>query len=686
MSPVGISVLLLVSFLAFAAFTWRKLQIVAALQPEVRWDRPWERLRSVLGNGLLQQRMIRREWKPGVMHTMIFLGFMSLLVRKVQLIVIGFDEQYAFSGPLGDFFTLWKDLVEVGVLLAVGYAFYRRLLLKPQRLEPNKEGLLVLSLIAIIMVTDFAFDAFRFAQLAPTVPEIAHERAHAPIGGWLSTLVEAWSPAALGTAAALAYWAQMITVCAFLVLLPLGEHFHIVTALPALYFRRGRPANAVPTVDLSPLMDDSADASELKVGARTVADLSWKDGFDAFTCTECGRCKDACPAFLTGKPLSMKWVNDSLKHHLLDQREALVQGGEAREQLPALVGDVIREDTLWSCTTCGYCEAACPIELELLPKFYRLRQHRVMMDGEFPAELKNVFDAYEVQSNPWGLPADTRGDWARGLDVPVITSAEEMAAVEWLFYVGSAESFDVRGQKIARAFVEILREAGVSFGILGAGEPTTGECVRRVGNEMLFQQLATTCVETLNGLGVKRIVTCDPHAYNSLRNEYPDFGGHWEVVHHTQLIAQLLEQGRLEVTPRFERLVLHDPCYLGRHNGEFEAPRRILSRVSRDTPLEFPLQREKAMCCGAGGGRMWMEEHIGTRINVTRVEQALPLQPKVIATACPYCAVMVGDGLKAKEVAEQLATQDVAELVAAALVRRSRDGLVAAPAHDKVEA
>jgi Fe-S oxidoreductase len=686
LSPVGISVLLLVSFLAFAAFTWRKLQIVAALQPEVRWDRPWERLRSVLGNGLLQQRMIRREWKPGVMHTMIFLGFMSLLVRKVQLIVIGFDEQYAFSGPLGDFFTLWKDLVEVGVLLAVGYAFYRRLLLKPQRLEPNKEGLLVLSLIAIIMVTDFAFDAFRFAQLAPTVPEIAHERAHAPIGGWLSTLVEAWSPAALGTAAALAYWAQMITVCAFLVLLPLGEHFHIVTALPALYFRRGRPANAVPTVDLSPLMDDSADASELKVGARTVADLSWKDGFDAFTCTECGRCKDACPAFLTGKPLSMKWVNDSLKHHLLDQREALVQGGEAREQLPALVGDVIREDTLWSCTTCGYCEAACPIELELLPKFYRLRQHRVMMDGEFPAELKNVFDAYEVQSNPWGLPADTRGDWARGLDVPVITSAEEMAAVEWLFYVGSAESFDVRGQKIARAFVEILREAGVSFGILGAGEPTTGECVRRVGNEMLFQQLATTCVETLNGLGVKRIVTCDPHAYNSLRNEYPDFGGHWEVVHHTQLIAQLLEQGRLEVTPRFERLVLHDPCYLGRHNGEFEAPRRILSRVSRDTPLEFPLQREKAMCCGAGGGRMWMEEHIGTRINVTRVEQALPLQPKVIATACPYCAVMVGDGLKAKEVAEQLATQDVAELVAAALVRRSRDGLVAAPAHDKVEA
>jgi Fe-S oxidoreductase len=669
LSPIGITVLLLAAFVAFAYFTYRKLALVATLQPEVRWDRPLERLRSVVGNGLLQQRMIQREWKPGVMHTVIFLGFVSLLVRKVQLIVIGFDEQYAFSGPLGDFFTLWKDLVEAGVLLAVGYAFYRRLIAKPQRLEPNREGLLVLSLIAIIMVTDFAFDAFRFAQFGDTVAAIAHERAHAPIGGWLSTLVDHWSPGALAAAAAFAYWAQMVTVCCFLVLLPLGEHFHIVTALPALFFRRGTPANSVPAVDLSPLLDDSADASALKVGARTVADLGWKDAFDAFTCTECGRCKDACPAFVTGKPLAMKWVNDKLKHHLLEQRETLLAGGETLEKLPPLVGEVISEDTLWSCTTCGYCEAACPIELELLPKFYKLRQHRVMMDGEFPAELKNVFDAYEVQSNPWGLPADTRGDWAKGLDVPVITSTEEMAQVEWLFYVGSAESFDVRGQKIARAFVEILREAGVTFGILGAQEPTTGECVRRVGNEMLFQQLAATCVETLNGLGVKRIVTCDPHAFNSLRNEYPAFGGHWEVVHHTQLIAQLLDAGRIKVAPTFERVILHDPCYLGRHNGEYDAPRRILQRVARGDLLEFPLNRAKAMCCGAGGGRMWMEEHIGRRINVTRVEQALAQQPGVIASACPYCAVMLGDGLKAKEASETTGNQDVAELVAAALVR-----------------
>ncbi|MGI9245619.1 MAG: (Fe-S)-binding protein, partial [Steroidobacteraceae bacterium] len=387
------------------------------------------------------------------------------------------------------------------------------------------------------------------------------------------------------------------------------------------------------------------------------------------TCTECGRCKDACPAFITGKPLSMKGVHDSLKHHLLEHRAQIIAGDAAAAQLPPLMGEVISDDTLWSCTTCGYCESACPVELEHLPKFYRMRQHRVMMDGEFPAELRKVFDGYEVQSNPWGLPADTRGDWAKDLDVPVVRTAEQMAALDWLFYVGSAESFDLRGQKIARAFVDILRTAGVKFGVLGAAEPSTGECVRRLGNELLFQQLADACVATLNGLGVRRILTCDPHAFNSLCNEYPDRGGHWEVVHHTQFIARLLDAGRIAVEPRFERVLLHDPCYLGRHNGEYDAPRRVLDRLTRDALLEFPLHRAKSMCCGAGGGRMWMEEHLGTRINLARVDQALPLQPSVIATACPYCAVMIGDGLKAREAGERVATQDLAELVAGALVR-----------------
>jgi Fe-S oxidoreductase len=664
MNPLGITLLMLAAFAGFFVLVARKLRIVAAMQPEVRWDHPGERLRTVLVDGFLQQRMVRREFKPGVMHAALFLGFLSLLLRKLQLIVIGYDETFTLPGAAGGAFAFFKDLVELAVVAAVAYAFYRRLVLKPARLEPNREGLLILALISLIMLTDFAFDGFRFALLSGADAGIAHERSSAPVGGALASLFASLPAGTLETGYRLSYWLQMVTVFSFLVLLPVGEHFHIVTALPALFFRRGRPCNEVPAVDLETLMSDDGEAEEMKVGVRSVADLTWKDGLDAFTCTECGRCKDACPTFLTGKPLSMKWVNDSLKHHLLQQRKAVLAGGEAAAALPPLVPDVISEDTLWACTTCGYCEAACPIHLEHLPRFFRLRQHRVMMDGEFPHELKAVFHAYEVQGNPWGLPAETRGDWARELDVPVAKSADDVAALDYLFYVGSAESFDPRGQKIARAFATLLARAGVRFAVLGPDEPSTGECVRRAGNEMLFQELAGKLVETLNGLGVKRIVTCDPHAFNSLKNEYPAFGGHWEVVHHSQLIARLLHEGRLPLEAREQRIVLHDPCYLGRHNAEFDAPRSVLAAATGRAPDECALHREKAMCCGAGGGRMWMEETIGQRINVLRTEQVLAGSPEVVATACPYCAVMLGDGLKSLGREAEVQVRDIAEIVA----------------------
>jgi Fe-S oxidoreductase len=669
MSPIGITLLMAAAFAAFFYLAWRKLAIVLALGPEVRWDEPLARLRRVVTNGFLQSRMIRGERKPGIMHAVIFAGFLALLARKLQLIVIGYDSSFVYPGALGAAFTLGKDLVEIAVLLAVGYAFFRRFVLKPARLERNREATLILSLIAAIMITDFLFDGFRFALAAASDPGIAHEARYAVVGAAIARALAGMSETALDIGLQLSYWVQMGTVFAFLVFLPIGEHFHIVTALPALFFARRIASNRVPSVDLDKVMEGT-DESAMKVGVHTAADLVWKDGLDAFTCTECGRCKDACPTFVTGKPLALKWVFDHLKEHLLAQREALLARRE--DALPPLVPTVIGEDSLWACTTCGYCEAACPIELEHLPRFYRLRQHQVMMEGVFPRELKAVFDGYEVQSNPWGLPAETRGDWARDLDVPLVTTVAEVKELDWLFYVGSAESFDPRGQRIARAFVSVMRAAGVRIGILGAGETSTGECVRRAGNEMLFQTLAQQLVATLNGLGATRIVTCDPHAFNSLRNEYPEFGGHYEVVHHTQLIARLIADGRLPLAPRHEKVIYHEPCYLGRHNGEYEAPRRALAAVCRDAPLEFALARDKAMCCGAGGGRMWLEENIGRRINVTRVEQALGRAPAIIATACPYCAEMMGDGVAALGHDEGIATRDIAELVAEALVPAAR--------------
>jgi len=662
--PLAITLLMSLAAAGFAVLAWRKLSIVMHLQPEERWDHPGQRLRKLFRLGFLQSRMIAMEPIAGLMHTAIFLGFIALLVRKLQLITIGYLPNFTFDGLPGGLYAAFKDLVEVVVTLAVLYAFWRRFVRRPQRLEPNREAVLVLSLILAIMLTDFAFDGFRFALLAPSDAGIAHERSFALIGGAVASLLEGLAPVALDAGMHAAYWIQMLTVFSFLVILPTGEHFHIVTALPAVFLSRDTPLNRVPSVDLETIMADDAPA-DLRVGVRTAADLTWKDGLDAFTCTECGRCKDACPTFLTGKPLALKWVHDGLKQHLLAQAEPL-RSGKA-DALPALVGEVIGDDTLWACTTCGYCEHACPIELEHLGKFFRMRQHQVMMEGAFPHELKTVFDNYESQGNPWGLPADTRADWARGVEVPLLADAAQVGTLDYLFYVGSAQSFDDRAQKVARAFVRVLRAAGVRFAILGPAEGSTGECVRRAGNEMLFQSLAQTLAERLNALGVGRIVTCDPHAFNSLKNEYPEFGGHYEVIHHTQLIDELIRGGRLVVAPMVERVIYHEPCYLGRHNGEYEAPRRVLARLTRDTPLEFELNRAKAMCCGAGGGRFWMEETIGTRINVLRVEQALDQQPRVIATACPYCATMINDGIAQLGQTDAVKCRDIAELVADAL-------------------
>jgi Fe-S oxidoreductase len=362
----------------------------------------------------------------------------------------------------------------------------------------------------------------------------------------------------------------------------------------------------------------------------------------------------------------MQWMNEDLREHLLEN--AGIISGEKEADLPRLVGSVIKEETLWACTSCGYCEAACPIELEHLPRIYKMRQHMVMMETEFPEELVNVFNNYENQSNPWGVTANTRGDWAKDLDIPYINSPDQMKELDYLYYVGSPQSFDARNQRVALAMVKILKASGIKFGILGKDEKSTGECLRRVGNEMLFQQLAGELIDVLKQREVRRIITCDPHAFNSLKNEYPEFGGRFEVIHHSQILFELVEGQKIKVDKKFDKVIYHDPCYLGRHNGVFDEPRDVIRRISLDQPLEFAMNRDKSMCCGAGGGRMWLEETIGERINMKRLDQALEKDPHIVATGCPYCLIMMEEAAGNKGVKEKIQTKDIAELVAEALI------------------
>ena len=545
------------------------------------------------------------------------------------------------------------------MLVAVGYGLYRRLVQQPARLEPNREALVILALIAAIMVTDFLFDGFRFALRAGRRGDRARAP-FAPVGGAVARHVGGLSPRLLA-GLPVSYWLQMLTVLSFLVLLPVGEHFHIVTALPALFFRRGGPANGVPAVDLDRFMRTS-DAAEMKIGARTARDLDWKDGLDAFTCTECGRCKDACPTFLTGKPLSMKWVNDSLKHHLLEHRAAIVAGGAAAAARARAVRH--RADTLWACTTCGYCEAACPIELEHLPRFFRMRQHRVLMDGEFPHELKSVFHAYEAPAIRGAFRPIRAATGRAGSTCPSCDAPRIQAAVDYLFYVGSAESFDPRGQKIARAFVAILRRRRE------LRDPRRPRAHDRRVRTPRRQRDAVPGARREAGRDAER---ARRHADRHLRPARAQLaqervpGVRWPLGGRASLAAdrQLLTAGRIRLDRALER-VIYTTRATSAGTMASSMRRARCWRTVRDAPLEFPLSREKAMCCGAGGARMWMEETLGRRINVLRSSRR---------SACTdghrdRLPLLRGDdGRRPQALGQEgtVATRDIAELVAEAL-------------------
>ena len=607
----------------------------------------------VLGQRKLFQRLV-----PGLMHAFIFWGFLVLLSTIVEAAGQAIDPSFAIpwighAGWLGLLQDAFAGLVLVGVVTA----FAIRKVQRPERFVGShmEEADLILVWILGIILTLLALDAVRIARGVAEAPA-----AWTPIANVLAGAFRSMGPTALAAFEGVFVWAHLVLILAFLVYIPYSKHLHIVTAAINVFFAQTRPRGY-----LTPLRIDleALETEDVSFGARAITDLTWKGLLDLTACTECGRCQAVCPAWNTGKPLSPKLLVMNLRDHLFDEGGALLGDDGATERTP-LVPEIVDPDVIWSCTTCAACVRECPVDIEHIDTIVDIRRNLVMAESSFPAEAGTMLRNLEGAGNPWGQPQANRADWADGLDVPVL--AEGDPPPEYLYWVGCAASFDDRAKATARATARLLHEAGVSFGILGPRESCTGDPARRIGNEYLFQTMAEQNVRTLSDAGVTKVVASCPHCFNTLRNEYPDYGGRFEVIHHSQLLERLVADGRIRPTRAISELVTyHDPCYLGRHNEVYAAPRTVLDAIPGVRTVEMPRHGGRGFCCGAGGARMWMEERIGKRINEERTDEALSTGASTVGVACPYCLVMLDDGARARGADVRVA--DVAQLLATSM-------------------
>lgn len=655
-NAIVMSVMLAAALAVFAYLMIPRMRLLASVQPTNRFDRWPERVMSVVKFALGQWRMTR-DLVAGIAHIFIFSGFMIVSLATVQHIVHAYvPGWHLLPGFLNQLYTLVKDLIEVLVLVGVSYALWRRLSPRASRVGRSWEGVFILCMITTLMLTDFL--SYGGWMVAQGQDEFVWWN---PVG-WMFGRLLAGNAENAQVVGDVAWWIHVGTVLTFLNFLPIGKHFHVITGIPDVFFRNLEPYGAVPKMDLE---DETAES----FGMRSVADMHWKMVLDTYSCTECGRCNVYCPTMLTGKPLSHRQLNKDLKAELYEHQDVLLSGDQEKiAALPDLVGNRIDPETIWACTTCGACEQECPVFIEQTPRIIQMRQHKVLMEGDVSPELARAYKGMENNSNPWGVGFEKRDEWAEGLEVPRIGDLELNDGEEppLLYWIGCAGSFDDRSKKITLAMIKILRAADVPFVILGKEEGCTGDPARRTGNEYLYQMLAAQNVETLNGYNVKKILANCPHCLHTIKTEYPQFGGEYEVVHHSELIEQLINENRLDLREEVnESVTYHDSCYIGRYHGIYDAPRNVIHAVKGTTYKEMPRAKSRSVCCGAGGGRFWMEEHIGERINVHRATEAVGMQTDTVANACPFCLIMMRDGINHVEKPQQ--AKDIAEIVAAAL-------------------
>ncbi len=653
---VALSLVLLGAGALFMRRSRLLLRLIRLGRPVDRSGDLGRRLRRE-GSEVLAQRKLFQRPLPGLMHALIFWGFLVLLTTIVEAIGQALHPGFALpllgrTGWLG----LLQDVFAAGVLVGIAIALWIRLVQRPERFVGShaRDAYRILGLIILIILTLLITNGLRIAQGVNESPA-----PWTPLSRLFALPFEGLSPDSLRVLEQLFLWIHLLLVLGFLVYLTYSKHLHIVTSFVNVFVSSTKPRGALTPL---PISMDALEAGEQALGAATIGDLTRKSLLDLYTCTECGRCQSACPAWNTGKPLSPKLLIMDLRDQLLDEGPLILRARSHEEAYEAtgLVPEVVDEDAVWACTTCGACMQECPVDIEHIDTIVDLRRNLVMAESRFPQEAGTLLRSLEGAGNPWGMPQAQRATWADGLDVPVLVDGDEPPEV--LYWVGCAGSFDDRAKKISQALARVLQSAGVSFAILGPRELCTGDPARRMGNEYLFQTLAEQNVDTLHAAGVRTIVANCPHCFNTLRNEYPQFGGDFEVLHHTELLAKLVADGVIKLTQDVQTLLTyHDPCYLGRHNDVYEGPRRLLAAVPGVRSIEMPRHGSRALCCGAGGARMWMEERLGKRIEQERTDEAASTGADTLAVACPYCLIMLDDGVRSR--GDQTSVLDIAQIL-----------------------
>jgi Fe-S oxidoreductase len=665
-------VMTLLLLTTIGAFAWRSRELVGFLRLGADEDRkPRDRKRKAKDQLVVVagQRKLLQWTLPGVMHFFIFWGFLVLFTTIVEAFGTVYQEGFHIPligrwGPLGAL----QDFFVVAVLISIGVAFGIRRGQRPGRFKGShgKEAEYILWAIAGIMITILFTRASEIA-----LARFPYDTAWTPVSNAVAQLFTGFSLATREALDTIFLWWHSLIILAFLVYITYSKHLHIITSGFNVLFVSERPKGALKKMDI----DIENMSEDDTFGAGKITDLTWKQLLDGMTCTECGRCQSQCPAWNTGKPLSPKLLIMDIRDQLFANGPQLLAAKNTNEEayqqalaeLPALNPDVVEDEVIWDCTTCGACVQACPVDIEHIDHIIDMRRNLVMTESRFPREMQSALQNMETTGNPWGQPPQARVEWMKGssrqepLEIPHISEAPD---AEVLFWVGCAGAYDDRNKKVVYDFARLMQIAGVSFAVLGSDENCNGDPARRMGAEYIYQMLAEQTIELLKENKVKKIVTVCPHCFNTMFNEYPQFGGVFEVVHHTEYLAELVKEGRLKPEGDLAaKVTYHDPCYNARHNDVWQGARSVIESIPGAEYAELKRHGHSTFCCGAGGGRMWMEERMGKKMNMERTDEALASASDTLAVGCPFCNIMLSDGITERHGDEQMVVKDIAQLL-----------------------